>query len=527
MIVAGAVAAAFIGFLVEPNSPPSRVLGVQYVISPDAEALLSPLISEFNSKRIKADGKVINVSAVPVPSGKAAADMGNVLRPVMWTPASSTWSELVNGSWLAIGVPSLVESPEVVAIWKTEAARLGLGTTIGFAELAGLIRKHQLDFGHTDPNSSTSGLFAVLSEFSSFSEKGPADLTVDDVSLPTVQAGVRKLEWDTVHYVDIARDFADEWCQYGVSFASAAYMQETTLIVFNHSCQTQLRAVYVTDFPFAADYPFIVLTGPWVSGEETEAARVFGAWLDSHLDGNPTVAEHGFRRGTQIPGEDSGADPTQPGAPPPALPNAGVLRDVQRAWSELRRPANVMLVADESQQMALQGKEELMKDALLEFLSCPGSGEEAGDRAGMITFGGEGTHSVRTPVPLADFDTSRVPLGEAIAALAARGGAALWDAVDQALRTPELSNRSLVNTIIVLADGSDDGSTVSPGKLEAKLRDSIARGHPIQVLVVPYGTTARTRALLQEHLVAPSVGRYFTGGVADVAEVKKFMCAFE
>jgi Ca-activated chloride channel family protein len=528
VIVAGAVAAAFIGFLVEPDSPPPRVLGIQYVISPDAEALLTPLISEFNSERIKAGGKVINVTAIPVASGKAAADMGNVLRPVMWTPASSAWSELVNGSWFAIGVPSLVQSPEVVAIWKTEADRLGLRSTIGFAELADLIRKHQLDFGHTDPNSSTSGLFVVLSEFSSFSEKGPADLTVDDVSLPTVQAGVRKLEWDTVHYVDIAREFAHAWCHHGVSFASAAYMQETTLIVFNHSCQTQLRAVYVTDFPFAADYPFIVLTGPWVSGEETEAAKVFGAWLDSHLDGNRNVAENGFRRGTQIvPGEDSGADPAQPGAPPPPLPNAGVLREVQRTWSELRRPANVMLVADESQQMAVQGKEELMKDSLLDFLACPGSGEEAGDRVGMITFGGEGTQSVRTPVPLADFDASRVPLGEAIAALAARGGAALWDAVDQALRRPELSDPSLVNTIIVLADGSDDGSTVSPGELEARLRDSNGRGHPIQVLVVPYGSNARARALLQEHLVAPSVGRYYRGAVADVAEVKEFICAFE
>jgi hypothetical protein len=527
VIVAGAVAAAFIGFLVEPDSPPPRVIGIQYVISPDAEALLTPLISKFNSERIKSGGKVINVTAVPVASGKAAADMGNVLRPAMWTPASSAWSELVNGSWFASGAPSLVQSPEVVAIWKTEADRLGLGNTIGFAELAGLIGKHQLDFGHTDPNSSTSGLFAVLSEFSSLSEKGPADLTVDDVSLPIVQAGVRKLERDTVHYVDIARDFAHEWCRYGVSFASAAYMQETTLIVFNHSCQTQLRAVYVTDFPFVADYPFIVLTGPWVSGEETEAAKVFGAWLDSHLDGTPTVAENGFRRGPQIPGEDSGADPAQPGTPPPALPNAGVLREVQRAWSELRRPVNVMLVTDESQQMAVQGKEELMKEALLEFLACPGSGEEAGDRAGMISFGGEGTHSVRTPVPLADFDATRVPLGEAISALAARGGGALWDAVDQALRTPGFRNPGPVNTIILLADGSDDGSTVNPGQLEAKLRDSIARGHPIQVLVVPYGSNARARALLQGHLVAPSVGRYFRGDVAEVADVKKFICAFE
>jgi Ca-activated chloride channel family protein len=528
VIVVAALAAAFTGFLLEPDSSPPSVLGIQYVISPDADALLTPLISKFNSERIRSGGKVIKVTAVPVASGKAAADMGNVLRPVMWTPASSAWSELLNDSWFAIDVPSLVQSPEVVAIWKTEADRLGLGNTIGFAQLAGLIRTDQLDFGHTDPNSSTSGLFAVLSEFSFFSEKEPANVTPDDVSLPAVQAGVRKLESATVHYVDIARDFAHEWCQYGVSFAAAAYMQETTLIGFNQSCQTQLRAVYVTDFPFAADYPFIVLTGPWVSADETEAAKVFGAWLDTHLEGNSSVRVNGFRRGTHIvPGEASGADPKQPGAPRPPLPNAGVLRQMQRTWSELRRPANVVLVADESQQMAVQGKEELMKDALLEFLACPGSGEEAGDRVGMITFGGEGTGSVRTPVPLADFDSTRVPLGAAISALAARGRAALWDAVDEAFRTAEFSDPGPINTIIVLADGSDDGSAISPGQLETNLRDSIARRHPIQVLVVQYSSAARTRTLLQEHLVTPSLGRYYDGDVADVAEVKQFICAFE
>lgn len=520
--MASAVAAAFLGFILEPDPPPPRVLPIEYVISNDATDLLAPLISDFNSERVESGGKLIRVTAVPMASGTAADDMGYLVRPEIWTPASSAWSELVNDDWWEISVRSLVHSPEVVAVFKTEADRLGLGSTIGFAELADLVTSHQLDFGHTDPNSSTSGLFAVLSEFSSLSGKAPADLTQEELDRRVVRQNVQELEWATAHYVDIARGFAAEWCHYGVSFASAAYMQETTLVTFNHSCQTQLRGVYVTDFPFVADYPFITLTGPWVDEEERKAADVFGAWLDGHLDGNPSVVTNGFRRGTQIPDEESGADPAQPSGPQPSLPHAGLLREMQRTWVELRRPANVMLVADESQPMAEQGKEEFLKNALFEFLACPGHGEQAGDRVGMITFGDEGTQGVRTPVPLADFDASRDPLRETIAALAARGGSALWDAVDLALETPELGNPAPINTVIVLANGADDGSSTEPKELEAKLRGSKA-----QVLVIPYGSNARERALLQEHLVKPSQGRYYDGDFADVAEVKKFMCAFE
>jgi hypothetical protein len=59
------------------------------------------------------------------------------------------------------------------------------------------------------------------------------------------------------------------------------------------------------------------------------------------------------------------------------------------------------------------------------------------------------------------------------------------------------------------------------------LSDSIRRGRQIQVLVVPYGSSARERALLQEYLVRPSLGRYYKDDVADEAKVKKFICAFQ
>jgi Ca-activated chloride channel homolog len=326
----------------------------------------------------------------------------------------------------------------------------------------------------------------------------------------------------TVHYVDIAKDFAHEWCQYGVPFASAAYMQETTLVGFQQKCVTKLRAVYVTDFPFVADYPYIVLTGPWVSGGEKEAAEVFGVWLDERLRSDAKVRENGFRREDIVPDTASGADPNQPSSPPPLIPDAPVLKAMQQGWPQLRRPANVMLVVDESQAMASEGKEELAKEALAEFLTCPGEGLEADDKVGMVAFGGD-----ESEIPIADFDLTRSRLEATVGSLAAQGKPALWDAMERALQDPALHEKGPVNTIILLTNGTDNSSSTTPEELEAELVALRDRHRPVQVLVAPYGADATSAASLQKHLVSPSLGRYFHEDVSDIAVVKQFICAFQ
>lgn len=523
VLLAGAVAAAFLGWVLDPDPPPPRVLTIQYVFSPDATPVLVPLVAEFNGQRVKSTGKVIRVTTLPQASGKATAGMGTEFRPVIWTPATSAWVGMVKVGWTDIGVPSLFRSPEVLAVLKTEADRLDLPSSIEFGRLAELVSTRALTFGHPDPRISTSGLFAALSEFSFYAGKPPAALTLRDLSRPRARENVRKFESNTVHYLDIGGAFAEEWCRYGVGFASAAYMQETTLVDFHKQCRTRLQAVYVTDYPFVANYPYVMLTGPWVSGEERKAAEVFGAWLDNRLSADPKLAESGFRRGDTIgPDSSSGADPAQPAAPAPRLPDARLLSAVQDGWSRLRRPANIVFVVDESQRMAIEGKEELVRESVRSALACPGADPRADDRVGMITFGGNGAHLVQTPVQIADFDLTRDRLEQAVSELAARGGAALWDAVDLALRAPGLDDPAPVRTVVLLASGEDDSSSVKPRELEAELRDS-----GVQVLVVSYGSNVRSLTALREHLVTPSLGRYIDGNASDTAEVTKFICAFE
>jgi hypothetical protein len=45
--------------------------------------------------------------------------------------------------------------------------------------------------------------------------------------------------------------------------------------------------------------------------------------------------------------------------------------------------------------------------------------------------------------------------------------------------------------------------------------------------VVPYGKNIRSLMLLRQRLVAPSLGRYFDRDISDIADVTKFICAFE
>ena len=528
VVLASAAALAIFAYLLRPDPPPPRPLTIDYVVSTDALEVLTPLVKEFNDEHMRSDGNVIRVELSSAASGKAAAEIGKSMRPVIWTPASSAWTRFVGRDSFRVGGSSLFQSPEVVAVWDSEAERLNLTDSIGFARLTELVTSNELQFGHTDPRKSTSGLFALLSEFGYYAGKPPGELALEDVSAESAREGVRRFESSNVHYLDIAKDFSDEWCQDASAFASAAYMQETTFTTFQKKCGPQLREVFVTDFPFVANYPYIVLRGSWVSEDEGSAADVFGAWLEERLRNDKDLGKSGFRDGKEIhPELATGIDPDQPASPPPSLPGVDVLRAIQHSWTELRRPANVMLVVDESRGMAPAGREAPAEEALLAFLACPGAGRAADDRVGMITFGGDGAPLPESRVPIADFDQNRIELGQEIDSLAARGESHLWDAVDAALDTPELHDGGPLRTIILLTHGADDGSATTPEQLKAKLSASVDDRKPVQVLVVPYGASESDRALLQDYLVTPSNGRTFKKDTADVGEVKNFMCEYE
>ena len=162
---------------------PEGALRIPFVLSPEKEKLLEPLIREFNEKREEVGGRSVFVEGEVAASGDAESRIARGrLEPVAWSPASSLWGRLLDYEsdrpLAPADNPSIVRTPLVIAMWEPFAKALGWPRKkIGFEQIIRLARSNQgfaaygkPEFGrfklvHTNPDFSTSGLSAVVAEY--------------------------------------------------------------------------------------------------------------------------------------------------------------------------------------------------------------------------------------------------------------------------------------------------------------------------------------------------------------------------
>jgi Ca-activated chloride channel family protein len=528
VVALGAVVIATLSAYV--GDPP--VVTVTYAYSTDAAGLLEPLIAEFNNSKVESGGSTVKVQPSVV-GGLASGKTRDLikqgsLKPVAWTPASSMWGQLLDAesdsSLVPERNPSLVQSPLLVAMFNSTNDRLKLDglEPKNLRDVLALSTDNKIRLAHTDPELSTSGLFAVLSEFYLAAGRDGATLTEGDVD--AARAAVGTYERSIDHYVDIAKDFIPQWCRYRQEFADAAYMQETTYLELQHNpdCPGQFMAIYPDDVPLAADYPYMVLDASWVDSKEREAADVFGRWLENRLStgGCQDVRREGFRKGGCVP---SGVKYPLP--EPLAAPQPNVLRSVQRLGGELRRSANVMVVLDGSSAMLANGRFDRAQQALTSgegsqsgFVDCP----RPHDRVGLRVFGHQRETNTDVPVSLELYlDPHKKSLTQTIDRLIPENGdAKLLEAVYQAVTSPQLQSPETINTVVVLSFGVDRGSDVSVEQLVAEFRRN---QRPVQIIAVSYGDGDESKL---KAVVGASFGRYYEGDRTDVASVSQFLCRF-
>ena len=344
LVIALAAAAVGVAIIKDGGSTPvTTPVRLEFVYSPDTEELLAPLIGRFNRAAVKVRGRSIRVTGRALTSGEAErmiAD-GN-LRPVVWGPASSLWGRLLNADvrreWVPLDNPSLVRSPQVIAMPLRTARKLGWPERrIGWKDIPRLAAKGAFRFAHPNPTTSTSGLSAVAAEYYAVTGK-LAGLTIDDVN--RARRDVRTIEKSVSHYVPTAKDLLAELARHGPRYASAVVVQETQVVQFNEQSRWRLVAVYPTEGTFMADYPYIVLDGSWVGADERAAAHALWKWLRAEVTPQ-AAAQNGYRVATPgapiLPPIDPehGADPSKPDA---ALvpPEPDVLTAILATWKEDR-----------------------------------------------------------------------------------------------------------------------------------------------------------------------------------------------
>ena len=522
LVIAAAVVAVLVAAVERGHPATKGALELRYVYSPDAEQLLAPLIARFNREAHTSGGREIEITGVSLTSGEAEATLAARRdEATLWTPASSLWGRLLNhevsAEWVPSRNPSLVSSPQVIAMWEPLARALGWPKAkIGWKDILALATSSRgwaayghpeygpFRLGHTNPDFSTSGLSAVASEYYSVTGK-QAGLRLADVRRPAVRAAVRTIERSIVHYGETAAALTDQMDRYGQAYAHAVYVQETTVREFNRNRKqaTRLAAIEPDDGTFVADYPLVVLHAPWVTAEARGAAELFSRWLTPRITAK-NAAENGFRV----------RRPT--GLKLLELPQPQVLAAIRDAWHEDRKPANIVLVVDTSSSMGAAGRLDAVKQGLLSFVREL----SPEDRVALITSGA----AIRTTVSLGAPSLSRPAVSRAVRNLFPNGDLPVYAAVSRALAdVRSLRDPDRINAVVVLSDGA--GTTAGRQELLRQVAaEPVTEGTSVRIFTVGYGEGADTEALKQ--IAAASGGAFFTGSPKDIKDVYESISSY-
>ena len=518
---------------------PAGALSLSFVVSPEKEALLKPLVSRFNATDARAGGKRVFV----VLRAENSGDTENALRkgterPDVWSPAGSFWGRLLDlqtdRRYVADTNPSIVRTPLVIAMWEPMARVLGWPRKqVSFDDIVRLARAPngwaaagkpqfgRFKYVHTNPDSSTSGAEAVAGSYYAFVGKREG-LTAADVAKAAPK--VKDLERAIVHYGDSTLFIEDQLCKRGIAYASAVAMEETTVIDFNRRrCSaTRLVALYPKEGSFFSDSPFMVLDAPWVTPAKRQAAAELRRFLAKAV--TPQLAgRFGFRPGDEqarpagLVSAAYGADPAQPRRVL-ALPEADVLNRVLATWRRDRKPADVELVLDNSGSMAQEGKLEAAKRGLQAFLRLLAPQDEVG----LAKFSDRITQLV-PPVP---YRQNGAALAGAIRDIIPESDTALYDAtlygVDLIKRRADPEH---INAVVLLTDGQDTASSSTQGDVLDRLRqEGQAESGSVRVFTIAYGTDARAAEL--NGFAAASGGKGFTASTTNIEQVYRSISSF-
>ena len=523
----GARPSSSAGGTITRPAPTADAVRIDFVYSSNLEQMMATLIPRFNVARIQAGDGPIYVQGLSASSGDVESKIARgLLKPQVWSPASSLWGRLLNyevdRKYVADVNPSLASSPVVIAMWEPLARALGWPRKpIGFADVLRLATTKsdwaaygkptfgRFKLGHTNPDFSTSGLSFVAAQYYAAAGKREG-LTVEDVRRPAIRRKVRAIEHSIVHYGDTGSFFAEQLSAQGPGYASAVAMEETTLLEFNKARPPgamKLVAIYPAEGTFVSDNPYLVLRASWVTAPQRRAASAFGAWLRARLTPG-LVAGFGYRPGD--PGKlpvapvtrANGVDPAQPERLL-SLPQPRVLARIKAAWREDRKAANVLLIVDVSGSMIEEdkiGQARQGLDAFLGQLSWR-------DRVGLMTFDSRS----RTIVPPGLFALTRGVLRQRVSELVAGGGTALYDATLEGWQTVDgLRDDERINAAVVLSDGADTSSVSKLQNLLDRLRSRASgEGRQIRIFTIAYGSDANRDVLAK--IAEASGGKAYTG----------------
>ena len=548
-------------------------------VSSEKIALLTELANDFNGTDAAelADGCAF-VRPYNKSSGAAATLLAegwpdpevNGVRPVIWSPAASSWGAIVNqraGREIATGGTPFMLTPLVIAMPKPMADALGYpATPVGFADIVALANDPEgwAAYGHpewgpfrlgkTNPNFSTSGLNFTTAQYYAATGK-TRGLTTEDLARPDVAEFAASVESAVVHYGDITMTFLNNWFRAdargtALTYASAVAVEEKSIIDYNAGNpdgelspgeeprvpKVPLVAIYPSEGTLFSDNPFFVIDAEWVSPEQKEGAALFEAFVQLP-ENQAKVLEFGFRPGNpQVPVgapivAANGVDPSQPQAEL-EVPEPAVLTAILDTWAEQRKTARVLLVIDVSGSMGDPASDDGTTKLELAQQAAMASLDEFkdDDLVGLWIFstelGPQSDQDYLELLPVARFGDQREQMRSRINDLFPTNGTPLYDVTSAAYETMKTTYEAdKINAVVLLTDGVNDDGTLSDDadqleQLIASLRSGSEGGsaQPVRIFTISYGEGA-DKATLKRIAEATNAALYDASNPLTIEQV--------
>jgi Ca-activated chloride channel family protein len=539
------------------DADPGDCITVDMAVSSEKIDLLTDLAGEFNDgDEAEVDGRCVFVRPRSKASGTAADLLASGWdealegpRPVIWSPASAAWGQVLNQRLIDAGQPPIAPeefspfmlSPLVIAMPQPMAEALGHpDTPIGWGTILELAQDPAgwAAYGHpewgpfrlgkTNPNFSTSGLSALIAQYYALVDKDRG-LTREDIARTDVLDDAAIIESAVVHYGDTTLTFLNNWYRNdargtALTYASAVAVEEVSLINYNRGNpdgvlepgeevvppRVPLVGIYPEEGTLFSDNPFFILAdAEWVSDEQAAAAQAFTDFVQEP-DNQRRVLEFGFRPGNiEVPVADpittaNGADPAQP-TTTLAVPDSDVMVELIRQWSQTRKPAQVLLVLDVSGSMAdfaAAGSRETKLDLAIRAATTALDQFIDTDVVGLRIFSTDlGTDpDTGEPldyldlVPLAPIGENREQLRAALSNLLPVAGTPLYTVTRDSFQfIADSFDPERINAVVLLSDGqNDDPRNADREGMLAVLEGGAQGENATQVRVFPirYGEDA-------------------------------------
>jgi Ca-activated chloride channel family protein len=518
------------GSILTLGTPRSGCTSLLAAVPPDDIDGVVPVLAAYDTANRQVNGHCVDVRVLATPAGTVADALVQGWKtdtygpaPDIWLPGASSWVVLTRArtSQLApdlipLDNPSFAQSPFVIAMPRPMAQALGWpARSIGFTDLvaigadprgwgaAGHPEWGTLRLGKTNPLLSTTGLEALIAAYFAASHVSQ-DLTLGNLTDPTVIAFVKGVELATVHYGQSSTTFLQNLAQAdsagdALKYVSAIALDERHVSAYNagriqgmngHAPSVPLAAIYPKEGTLVSDNPFVALNGSWVTSDQKAAAADVLAFLMAPAQ-QAALRRAGYRDAAGQPESPStGADGTLTDEPKVVIkpPSGTVLDKLQASWWTVRKPARVLIIVDVSGSMDDQvtpnaTKLDLVKAALLGALGQVGDDDEVG----LWSFSDQHTELV----PIGRVGSQRDRLKEAVGKLQAGGGTLLYSTVEDGWKFMSSTNDAThINAVVVLTDGQDNGS---PSAVYGDLTNKLHTQSPenaVKVFTVAYGADA-------------------------------------